>query len=269
MGAWQMAKNKIARMQQYEVNFNRILIEILPQIDRNKIQKPQIPDQSNLIADTIVLIVGTERGLCGKFNESLANNALAWIDRQNFYDCQIWIMGSRLQREMKKKDVEFSWRKPLPEGTLFTYQEAYVIIQKWLEQYEAFEFNQFIILYNQIAPGGNHKFSQYYLLPYQIQHPTTPIKEAHNAWPPPIIETDPKGIYNQIIQHYIASSFYQILLKSAAAEHSARYNLMQEAKDNAEEIIEELNRVINAERKRQITQEMQELAVGAGLLDQK
>jgi F0F1-type ATP synthase gamma subunit len=42
---------------------------------------------------------------------------------------------------------------------------------------------------------------------------------------------------------------------------------MQEASENAEEIIEELVRVLNAERKRKITQEMQELAVSAGLLD--
>jgi F0F1-type ATP synthase gamma subunit len=44
---------------------------------------------------------------------------------------------------------------------------------------------------------------------------------------------------------------------------------MQEAKNNAEEIIEDLYRVINTERKRRITQEMQELASGAGLLDNK
>ena len=70
-----------------------------------------------------------------------------------------------------------------------------------------------------------------------------------------------------IIEQRIALSFYQVLLKSAAAEHSSRYSLMQDAKDNAEDIVEELNRIINTERKRKITQEMQELASGAGLLD--
>jgi F-type H+-transporting ATPase subunit gamma len=93
--------------------------------------------------------------------------------------------------------------------------------------------------------------------------------EADEKWPPPIIETDPKGIYHQIIQNFIASTYYQIVLKSAAAEHAARFNLMQEAKDNADELLQELRSVINTERKRKITQQMQELAVGAGLLDNK
>jgi len=43
--------------------------------------------------------------------------------------------------------------------------------------------------------------------------------------------------------------------------------LMQESIDNADEIIEELQLIINAERKKQITQEMQELATGAGMID--
>jgi F0F1-type ATP synthase gamma subunit len=42
---------------------------------------------------------------------------------------------------------------------------------------------------------------------------------------------------------------------------------MQEAKDNAEDIVEDLTQIINKERKRKITQEMQELAAGSGLLE--
>jgi len=95
------------------------------------------------------------------------------------------------------------------------------------------------------------------------------INSQHNnpIWPPPIIETDPRGIFNQIIIQKIASIFYQAQLKSIIAENSFRYNLLQEAEDNAGEIIEELKSVINTERKRKITQQMQELASGAGLLD--
>jgi F0F1-type ATP synthase gamma subunit len=44
---------------------------------------------------------------------------------------------------------------------------------------------------------------------------------------------------------------------------------MEEASNNAQEIIDETNQIINTERKRRITQQTQELAVGAGLLDNK
>lgn len=269
MGAWQMANKKIANMKKYEQNYDRILVEILPHIDRKRRRRQGITDYSPTTVNTIFLLIGSERGLCGKFNASMAEKALAYIDQAGSSSYQIWVMGARLLRELERKGIQVSWRKPLPASSLTTYQQSYLLIQNWLEQYEAYEFNRFVVLYNQIVKGGIYRFTSVNLLPYEITHTHALKENVQVRWPPPIIETDPKGIYNQIIQHFIASSFHQMLLKSAAAEHSARYNLMQEASDNAEEIIEELVRDINAERKRRITQEMQELAVGAGLLEHK
>ncbi len=59
---------------------------------------------------------------------------------------------------------------------------------------------------------------------------------------------------------------YGLLLDSAAAEHSTRYQLMESATQNAERLISELTRVVQTGRQKEITQEMQELAAGAGLI---
>lgn len=269
MGTWQMALNKLARMQQYERYYNQILLEILPMLEEREMRKLKKNVKQVDIADTILLIIGAERGLCGKFNKILIQNAINWIKGQAFPSYQIWAMGSRMIRDLERNDIEISWRKPLPLNKLASYQQSYLTSQNWLEQFENYAFNQFIVLFNQTARGGRYQFSAFKLLPYNIHHPLSIIgeTEVQKHWPPPIIETDPKGLYNQIVEHFIASSFHQILLKSAAAEHSTRYNLMQNAEDNAKDIIEELKQVINQERKRKITQEIQELASGAGLLD--
>jgi F-type H+-transporting ATPase subunit gamma len=267
MGTWQLALNKIAQMQQYEENFDHILLAILPKIDQRGLRNRKKSNQKAEIADTILLIIGTERGLCGKFNKFLVQNALEWITQQNFPSHQVWAMGSRMIRELERMDVHVSWRKPLPASELPSYQGSYQTTQNWLEQFESYAFNRFIVLFNQKAKSGGYQFTKFTLLPYEIHHPISTIEQTESHWPPPIIETDPRGIYHQIIEHYIASSFYQILLKSAAAEHSSRYNLMQEAEDNAEDIIDDIRQTLNRERKRKITQQMQELASGAGLLD--
>jgi len=262
-----MALNRIARMQQFEENYDHILFEILPKIEDKGLRSQKKSERQVEIADTILLIIGSERGLCGKFNKILVENTKNWIDEQNFPSYQIWSMGSRMIRELERSGFHVSWRKALPASELASYQQSYLTTQNWLEQFEGYAFNRFIILFNQMGRGGSYQFSHFKLLPYEIQHSISVIDESERRWPPPLIETDPKGIYHQVIEHYISSSFYQILLKSAAAEHSSRFNLMHEAEDNAEEIIEELKLIINKERKRKITQEMQELASGAGLLD--
>ncbi|MDY7039779.1 MAG: F0F1 ATP synthase subunit gamma, partial [Chloroflexota bacterium] len=59
---------------------------------------------------------------------------------------------------------------------------------------------------------------------------------------------------------------YTLLLESAAAEHSARFQLLEGATQNAKQIIAELTLAIQAARQQAITREMQELAAGAGLV---
>jgi F-type H+-transporting ATPase subunit gamma len=56
------------------------------------------------------------------------------------------------------------------------------------------------------------------------------------------------------------------LIDSATAEHSARYQIMENATQNAQRLIEELTLAVQNARKQAITQEMQELAAGAGLI---
>lgn len=269
MGAWQKSLNDIEKLKRYEENLSRILPTILPHIKSPRLQKTKLITKKPELAANIILIIGTERGLCGKFNENLAENALTWIREQNFSSYQIWAIGSRMVRILERMNVDISWRNPIPARDLSNYPQAYLTTQNWLDQYESFAFSHFVILFNQVAKGSNFDFSTFNLMPYEIPLSLSAAGKKEEKWPPPIIETDPKGIYHQIIQHYIASSFLKILLKSAAAEHSARFILMQEAEDNAEDIIEELTQVIQNERKRKITQQMQELAAGAGLLDNK
>lgn len=267
MGSWQMANKKIASLKEYEQTMDHILSEILPNLSLKTSQRNEGSNASENGTDTIYLIIGSERGLCGKFNISLAEKALNFISHEETNTYQVWAMGSRLIRELERLDVHISWRHALPASGLTSYREAYLSTQNWLDLYESYAFNKFVLVYNQLTRGAAYQFTHYQLLPFEFSLATVQTRDNEH-WPPPIIETAPKGIYNQIIQHFIAAGFYQTLLKSAAAEHSARYHLMQEASENAEEIVEELTRVINAERKRKITQEMQELAVSAGLLGQ-
>lgn len=267
MGTWQMALNKIAQIKEFEENFDDILTEILPSVQKSRFDRSKTEQKAVKIADTIFLIIGTERGLCGKFNETLIDNALNWIKVQDKSSYQIWAMGSRLISKLEQEEIEFSWRQTLPASDLVSYEEAYLITEKWLDQFEDHAFNWFYVLHNQLETGSQNQFNYLQLLPFSRDNLPISQGQGSKKWPPPIVETDPKGIYRRIVQNYIASNFYLSLLKSAAAEHASRFNLMEEAKENADDIIEELRRVVNTERKRKITQQMQELAAGAGLLD--
>jgi F-type H+-transporting ATPase subunit gamma len=269
MGTWQLALRRIDQIKEYEQHYSHILAQILRLIQKPNFRITTNNHKTPRVAKSIFLLIGSERGLCGKFNENLMEKSLDWINHSEISLYQIWAMGSKLIHILGQKDIEISWHQTLPTSSLISYQQAFLTAQRWIEQYNAYAFDQFFVLFNELVTGNQVQFTTYRLLPFGFDPLQIVNMEADEKWPPPIIETDPKGIYHQIIQNFIASTYYQIVLKSAAAEHAARFNLMQEAKDNADELLQELRSVINTERKRKITQQMQELAVGAGLLDNK
>ncbi|MCB2202740.1 F0F1 ATP synthase subunit gamma [bacterium] len=269
MGTWQTAQHKLRQMREYESHYDKVLAQILPRLDADDINRSGKQSTTTPSADAVIVILGTERGLCGKFNEDLEKKALAWIAEQDISSHQTWVIGKRMARTLTRSGVPYAKQLSLTNGDLPTYRQSYLMTQGWISQFEAFEFNQFFILYFKPGLGEGPTFAVDQLLPYTKEHQSAEQSTPETDWPPPIIETDPQGIYHQLIQHYLASHFYQILLESAVAENLFRFRMMEDAKQNAEDIITELNREVNAERRRKITQEMQELAVGAGLIDNK
>jgi F0F1-type ATP synthase gamma subunit len=74
-------------------------------------------------------------------------------------------------------------------------------------------------------------------------------------------------LFLRTYEHIVAMRLYEALLHSKASIHSNRYQLMEESTKNADRILEELEILLQMERRQSITREMQELAIGAGLLE--
>jgi len=76
-------------------------------------------------------------------------------------------------------------------------------------------------------------------------------------------------LLEQIESHLLAIRFYQLILDAIAAENLYRYRLLEEAKENTSNLLEELTLAIQSERRKEITQQLQELLVGSGMLAQR
>lgn len=269
MGTWQMAQNKLQRLTGFQENYYQILRQISPLLSEKANTKHANPSKGNDPDNSVALLIGTERGLCGKFNENLATKALEWMESQSTPIQQVWALGARMSHALTVLGMTPVWSAPLDSDLLNAYRQAYLITQEWITQFETAQLDRLTVLYQKKRSDGQLQFTAVTLLPFDLTEQDAAMASTDLHWPPPIIETDPRGIYDHIKSHFIASTFYRALLESAIAEHSSRFLLMEEAKRNSDDIITSLNRALNIERKRKITSEMQELAVGAGLIDNK
>jgi F-type H+-transporting ATPase subunit gamma len=270
LGSWQAALNRQARVRRYSQRLGELLLPVVDLLGshRRRGHKPgrrSEPESGRIQA----VVIGSERGLCGAFNSSLIQTVEAVLARYaaDGFDVQIAVLGSRVRRGLDRGGHVLEWTRPLPMTTLPSSELAHELVHTWLRRYQDRELDGVYVIYN------SYKSSTVYE-PISVRLVPPPLPAWSDGalpgeaipWPAPYIDTDPVALYTRLIRLWTTTEMYRLLLDSAAAEHSARYQLMEGATQNANRLIDELTLALQAARQQAITSEMQELAVGAGLL---
>ncbi|MHB0856045.1 MAG: F0F1 ATP synthase subunit gamma [Anaerolineae bacterium] len=266
MGSWQGALKRRAAVQGDAKRLRAIQAELSTHIAQ---AAPPLPPETDSDQRTepriVVVVIGSERGLCGRFSTAVVERADTHV--QQYEDSgtkvELVVLGSRAARIVARRRRTIARSEALSGTSLPRFQLAHDLCQDWLRRYEAYDLDQVDVVHNRYLAAGRYQPSVTRVVP-PIRTATQPSQDS--MWPPPIVETDPVSLYTRIVELSAAIAFYELLLDSATAEHSTRFQLMEEATSNADRLIDDLTREVQMARRQAITAEMQELAVGAGLL---
>ena len=260
LASWRTALRRRDRIQRYRDELTDVLA-VLPSEPR-----PGEPGRQGTAASLIVLVIGSERGLCGRFNVAVAEYADAYLQEQLEAGRQFELMalGTRTSRLLQRRQWSLAWSGKLSLTTLPSYSLALDLAGQWLARLRAGEIDAVDVIFNDYRGIGQYEPTVRHLLP--PHPPTAELAGATPPWPPPIIETDPASLVEHVTGQWTAVDLYHTIVDSAVAEHSARYQLMEGATQNADRLIDELTLAVQNARKQAITREMQELAAGAGLV---
>lgn len=268
LGAWQQAINKRGYLQNYLEEITEIFAQLISIVEEDKksfgeIQKHISPTKNKEPQNTkLLIVVGSERGLCGSFNSTIVEETLKYLKSQSSdQKYELWIVGTRLKRYFKRSGITPTFEYPLSQTTLPDIQsssELNAIIINHIAQFASVE-----ILYNDYLSVNKFDPKRETLFPFNFPEN---IESKQSNKLPPIIETDPMNLLNQVLQQMMVFRLHEILMKSATAEHATRFSLMEEASRNADRLLDEISQDIQGLRRQIITREMIELAAGAGLL---
>jgi F-type H+-transporting ATPase subunit gamma len=263
LGSWQATLKQRTSVQRYGEQLTAILALLVPHLPAGRRAGRETDLPPHRFA---ALVVGSERGLCGRFNVAVVERAEQYLAKQEAIGRQVELiaLGTRVRRILQRRQRPPVWSDALSITGLPPYRLTFDLTRRWLERYEQRELDAVDLIYNAYRGMGQYETTVVRLIPPQL--PPEGQNSSSEPWPPPIVETDPLGLYARVVEQWAAVSLYGLLLDSAAAEHSTRYQLMESATQSAERLIQELTLVIQAARRHAITQEMQELATGAGLV---
>ena len=212
---------------------------------------------------TIYILITSERGLCGGFNNNLIKLLSASIKKQkkktkNFAEgVSICAIGARGKEYFKRKGYPIiSEYDGAPEK--ITFYEAREIAAPILEKYHSGEADQIVLVSTHYVNSLKQEPVIKRLLPMQ-----KPEKGAvHDFSDIEFIPSDVEVI-DYMIPKYFEIMLFKAVIESAACEHAARRTAMESATDNAKDMLNRLSLTYNRARQQAITDELIEIVAGS------
>jgi F-type H+-transporting ATPase subunit gamma len=206
-----------------------------------------------------LIVVSSDRGLCGGLNTNLFKKALKQIDdwNKNSIEVDVCAIGSKAEKFFKRLNVnlvaEASQLGDSPE-----INDVIGPIKIMLDNFMDGNIDELHLAENKFINTMSQEPGLSNLLPTEAN----PEDEISHHWDY-IYEPDSKSVIDNLLIRYIESLVYQGIVENVACEMSARMVAMKSASDNASDLIDELQLVYNKARQASITQELSEIVAGA------
>jgi F-type H+-transporting ATPase subunit gamma len=209
-----------------------------------------------------VLLVTSDRGLCGAYNANLIKHAVALVaERQaEFRSVSVMAVGKRGRDFCRRRKIDMprSWIGLAP-----TPENAHEIAQYLMGRYLAGESDEVVIVAARFVSVLTQTPSHVTLLPVAAFQ----REGAPEVTPLPYeVEPDPESLLARLLPSMVEFAVLRALLENAASEHGARMTAMENATENTKELILTLTLDMNKARQTQITTELTEIVAGAEAL---
>jgi F-type H+-transporting ATPase subunit gamma len=212
-----------------------------------------------------VLVIASDRGLCGAFNANVLKAGMAAIASLSPQVEQVSVSAAG------RKAAEFMRRRrPLEQSWLIgqgvNLKLAREIAAHLASRYESGAVDEVVLVASEFVSALTQRPAVVRLLPL-VPEASRVRSYAEDAGREPfVIEPSPAALFEVLVPQALEFSIYRALLESQAGEHAARMAAMESATRNTEELIRSLTLQFNRARQAAITKELMEIVSGAEAL---
>lgn len=206
----------------------------------------------------LVLMFSSDRGLCGSFNNQIAKRVTAWIAESgaHFERVDVSFCGRRGYNALKnrvkvRRNYEGVTNKP-------SYADASRISAELKELFLTDHYDEVYLAYNRFQSPLVQKPVVEKFLPFEPQ--AAGNRAGHET--PYIYEPTEKKLLSLLLPKMLDFLIFHALLENAAGEQGARMTAMDNATNNADDMISWLTLLRNRARQASITKDITEIVSG-------
>lgn len=254
------AQDAVTQMRPYAQKLREILENLSASLDSSE----GIYSRKREVKKVLVVVVTSNRGLCGGFNSSVIKKAVAEI-KEKYSGTQVSYLAIGKKGGDFFRKTKFS--AAFPElgnvNVLFdsmNFAKVAPVAERIMKSFADGEFDKVVLYYNQFKNAAVQITQAEAFLPVE------PTKGAKTSKADYIFEPRKEEIVQDLIPRSLKTQLYKSLLDSFASEHGARMTAMHKATDNAKELLKNLRISYNKARQTAITNEILEIVGGAEAL---
>jgi len=249
----------------YSDEVTSVLQSLMARIDQVDNPLLQAHDEVKKVG---VIVMTSDRGLCGGFNNSLLRKTMRWLeanrDEPGFSDVEVLTYGKKAGDAFRRSSYELGRAVGDLKPTEFPQMVA-ELVQELCNRYESGDLDEVYLVYNHFVNTLRQDPTIEKLFPLNELASGNEEEEPEHLVDF-VYEPDQNTILAEILPLFLRTRLHQVFLESTAGEHAARMTAMDAASRNAKDVIDRLTLEYNRARQAAITRELVEIVAGAEAL---
>jgi F-type H+-transporting ATPase subunit gamma len=216
----------------------------------------------------LVIVTGSDRGLCGAFNGSIIRAAKARINQllNEGKKVKIVTVGKKPKEVLKTSHGSYVVKSfDAAKGKNVQFEESDEIGKFAIDQFNSGEVDSVELVFNKFINALVQQVTFQSLIPLQISEAANNNTSANTSISYDY-EPDEEAILKTLVPQNISVQIFKAQLENSASEQGARMTAMDNATKNAGEMISKLTIYYNRTRQAVITKELIEIISGAEAL---
>ena len=264
------AQGAITQMRPYAEKQNQMLSNILSNLDGDG---DTTFGKERDIENACMVVVTSNRGLCGAFNTNIIKAAVATINEKYAKQRD---NGKLTIVCIGKKGYDYFRRRYTNCTIVADYVEIFndlsfdnvkIAAQSVMDGFEQKKYDNITIAYGRFKNAAMQFAEAEQFLPVVKLESTNTEGGKKQRKADYIFEPDQTTLLQELVPSILQTTFYKSLLDTHASEHGARMTAMDKATENANELLKNLKINYNKARQEAITKELSEIVGGVAALE--
>jgi F-type H+-transporting ATPase subunit gamma len=208
-----------------------------------------------------VLVVGSDRGLCGAYNANIVREVAAYLEQltADGKDYRLYVIGKKPLGYLKGSGLKVQAYLDQINLEKVHFNDAAAVSAMLVDAFRNGEVSEIKLAYTSFLSMVRYKPQVSHFLPIVPAAGSGPSSDA-------ILEPSGPELLGRLVPRYLETSVFHALLESITSEYASRRFAMTNATDAASDMKKDITRVYNRARQAKITAEISEIVSGAEAL---